>query len=466
MHVHIKKQLLTFGFCALIVTAAMAQGPAHISLQALLQSLASNNDLLQSYASQVQAKKAAVKQAAADRIPQLNTIYQGTVGTDNNVSGPYLSMGILPSVTSGVRAYSDLSAASGNTALVGVNWEAVNFGGYKAEKDFAKSDLAVQNDILARSQYDLSGLAAAYYLEIIKQYELELINQDNVLRLQQLLTSVNSLVTNGIRPGVDTAIASAELSKSLISLYESQKVLAQTQVQIATLTRLPPATIVVDTAAEAKLIYSGEAFALHAVIDTQHHPDIVFYSSLYDLSRAQINLDKNRFYPRIFLDADATSRASSLNSADDYGNLSQGFVPQRFDYFIGLTLTYDIMNIVHKRLATNISRYQAEASAHRLQQAKDDINNSFQQALLESNYQLKRLDETGRELHSATLAYRQQANLYQNGLSSIIDLDIALSYYIQAQRDYTDAKVSYMRSVLNYALVTNTFNTLVQTLNL
>jgi len=113
-----------------------------------------------------------------------------------------------------------------------------------------------------------------------------------------------------------------------------------------------------------------------------------------------------------------------------------------------------------------VSKYQAEASGHQLQQAKDDIADSYQQALLESNYQLKRLGETGHELQSATLAYQQQANLYQNGLSSIIDLDIALSYYIQAERDYADARLGYVRSILNYSLVTNSFNSLVQTLNL
>jgi adhesin transport system outer membrane protein len=455
-----------FAIVVTLISFTISLQAQTITLQSILKSLSSNNDLLKSYGSQVQAKQAGVKVAAADRIPQLNTIYQGSIGTDNNVSGPYLSMGILPSVTGGVRSYSDEGAVSGNTALVGVNWEAINFGRYKAEKDLAKADLTVQNDILSRSQYDLSGLAAAYYLEILRQYELELINQDNVNRLQQLLTSVSSLVVNGIRPGVDTSLASAELSKSLIGLYESQKTLAQTQVQIFNLTHLAPATILVDTAVEAKIIDQGESFALNAVVDTLHHPDIVYYSSLYDLSRAQLKLDKNRFYPKIFLDADAWTRGSSLNSLGAYNNLDEGFYPQRFDYFIGLTLTYDIMNIVHKKLVSNVSKYQSEASAHQLQQAKDNINESYQQALLESNYELKRLNETGHQLNSATLAYQQQANLYQNGLSSVIDLDVALSYFIQARKDYTDAKISYMRSVLNYSLVTNSFNSLVQTLNL
>ena len=265
---------------------------------------------------------------------------------------------------------------------------------------------------------------------------------------------------------MDSSIASAELSKSIVSLYDAQKGLAQTQAQLAALTGLPALSILADTVSEYKIISTGATYAFSTVIDTAHHPDIMLFSSLYDQSRARLQLDKKRFYPKIFLDADAWTRGSSLNSADQFNALDQGLAPQRLSYFVGLTLTYDIMNIVRKKLSTSVTKYESEASAHDLEQAKIDINNSLQQSLIEAEYQRKRLSETGRQLQSASIAYEQQANLYRNGLSSVIELDVALSYYIQARKDYLDSKVGYMRSILNYSLVTNSFNSLVQTLKL
>ena len=458
-----KKQLLTAVSCICIVAFSQAQA---VSLQSLLDKLASNNEILKSGKSQIQARQAEVKSVAYDRLPNLNTMYQATVGSDNNVQGPYLSMGVIPSVTGGSRAYSNVNPVSGNTALAGVNWEAINFGQYKAQNDLAKAGLLTQNSAFAKSQYDLNGIAAAYYIELLRQYELELINQDNVSRLQELLTSINGLVTNGIRPGVDSSIASAELSKSIVSLYDAQKGLAQTQAQLSALTGLSALSIMADTVSEYKLISMGATYAFSAVIDTAHHPDILLYSSLYDQSRARLQLDKKRFYPKVFLDADAWTRGSSLSSADHFNGMDQGLVPQRMNYFVGLTLTYDIMNIVRKKLSVNVTKYQSEASAHDLEQAKTDINNSLQQSTIETEYQHKRLNETAHQLSSASKAYEQQANLYRNGLSSIIELDVALSYYIQARKDYLDSKVGYMRSILNYSLITNSFNSLVQTLKL
>jgi len=445
---------------------ALSQAQTGISLKQLLDAMQSGYEGLKAESSKVQAKKAEVKATAYDRLPNLNTMYQATFGSDNNVQGPYLSMGVIPSVTGGSRSYSNTNPVAGNTALAGVDWEAVNFGRYKAQTDLAKADLAAQSSIFAKSQYDLNGVAAAYYIELLRQNELQLINQDNVTRLQDLLRSINGLVVNGIRPGVDSAIASSELSKSKVALFDAQRGLAQTQAYLSALTGMPATVMVADSTSGERLISTGATIAFSAVVDTANHPDIALYSSMYALSKAKLQLEKKRFFPKIFIDADAWTRGSSLSSTDQFNSLDQGYVPQRVNYFVGLTLTYDIMNIVRKRLSSSVSKYESEASAHQLAQAKVDINNSLQQSLIESEYQRKRLAETNHELQSASTAYEQQANLYHNGLSSIIDLDIALSYYIQARKDYLDAKVGYMRSILNYSLVTNSFNSLVQALKL
>lgn len=458
-----KKQLLIVVSC--ICFAAFSQAQV-ISLQTLLDRLATNNEVLKSGHSQIQARQAEVKSVAYDRLPRVNAMYTATLGSDNNVQGPYMTMGILPSVTGGSRTYSNVNPVAGNTALAGINWEAVNFGKYKAQTDIAKAGLLTQNSAFAKTQYDLDGIAAAYYIELLRQHELQTIDQDNVARLQQLLESINGLVINGIRPGVDSSIASAALSKSIVTLYDAQRGLAQTQAQLSALTGMPASSILADTVSEYKIISTGAMYAFSAVVDTAHHPDIMLYSSLYSLSRAHLELDKKRFYPKISLDADAWTRGSSLSSADHFNDLDQGLIPQRVNYFVGLTLTYDIMNIVRKKLSTSVSRYESEASAHELKQARIDINNAYQQSLIENEYQRKRLTETARQLQSAATAYDQQANLYLNGLSSIIELDVALSYYIQARKDYLDSKVGYMRSILSYSLVTNSFNSLVQALKL
>ncbi len=437
-----------------------------ISLQALIDGMSSNNDMVKYYTSLVQSRQAEVTSARYERLPNINTLYQATIGSANNVQGGYLAMGVIPSVSGGRRTYNNFDPQSGNTALAGIDWEVTNFGGYKAKTDLAKSDLNVQNNVLARGTYDLQGIAAAYYVELMRQYELQRIDQDNVDRLQSLLTSINSLVVNGIRPGVDSAIASAEISKSRVALYEAQKNLDQLRVQLATLTGISAAQLQPDTTAGERLMTSGPSYVLAAPVDTLHHPDLLYYTALHDLSSSRLNLERKSYYPKLMFDADVWTRASSLNSADVYNNLGEGYIPQRMNYFVGLTLSYDLMNIARKHINAAIYKREAEAAQHRLDQERLDLNSELQRARIESDYQLRRLSENGRQMHAADIAYSQQANLYRNGLSSVIDLNLALSYYIQARKDYLDSKTGYMRSVLSYALVTHTFSNLVQTLKL
>ena len=442
-----------------------AQQP--LSLQQLLAAMSDNYELLKREGSLVQARQAAVKATNFDRLPHLNMMAQVTVNSDNNIEGAYQSYGIIPSVVSGVRAQSNLSPVGGDAAVADLNWEAVNFGQYKAREDLSKSELVVQLNTLASTQYDLNGYASAYYLELIRQFELQTVQQNNVVRLQQLKTTIDALVRSGVRPGVDSSVASAELSKSIIALYQAQKNLAQTKVQLSNLTGLTEGQLNPDTTAENKVNVDGAAFVFASNVDTVHHPYINLYTSLYDQSQARLKLEKSSYYPKIFVDADAWARGSSLSSTDQFNSdLLTGYQPSRFNYLVGLTMTYDIFNIAHKRLNSAIYRFQSDAAYHNLQNEKASLSSDAQQALLEKDFQFNRLVETKHQLDEAQSAYTQQLSLYNNGLSSIIELNTAQDYYIQAQRDYVEAKVGLMRSVINYSLVTNTFTTLLQTIKL
>ncbi|HWB63760.1 MAG TPA: TolC family protein, partial [Chitinophagales bacterium] len=189
------------GCMALLQNIAAQSTGNYVSLQQILKGVQANYELIKAQGSLVQAKQAAVKATNMQRLPQLNTMLEGDVASNNNVEGTYLTFGMIPTVTSGVRAQSKLDPTGGDAAFAGINWEAVNFGGYKARENLAKQDLLVQINTLARTEYDLNGIASIYYLELLRLTELEKIQQDNVDRLEKLKTSIVALVKTGVRPG-------------------------------------------------------------------------------------------------------------------------------------------------------------------------------------------------------------------------------------------------------------------------
>jgi outer membrane protein TolC len=133
---------------------------------------------------------------------------------------------------------------------------------------------------------------------------------------------------------------------------------------------------------------------------------------------------------------------------------------------VGLTLTYNIIDIAHKHLNSSIYKFEADGARHDLQNAKAKLSSDAQQALLQKDFEYNRYTLAGRQLNAAGAAYMQQLSLYNNGLSSIIELNTAQDFYIQAQRDYVEARIGLMKSVINYSLVTNTFDAMLQTLKL
>lgn len=462
----IKNLFISLG-CLVVMQPVGAQSAgAVVTLRQLLSSMQSNYELLKYNNSLVQSKQALKKAVYWDRIPHLNALYEATVASNDNLSGSYLTFGEIPTVTGTRRSYQDLSPISGQIGFGGIDWEAINFGGYHASENLAKAGLAVQSNELDKTQYDLYGISAFDYLELIRQYELTQIEIENVNRLQELKVSIDALVNSGIRPGVDSAVAAAALSKSLVAQYQAQKTYAQTQVQLSNLTSLPPVQIVPDTLGANRLITDGVAYTFSSPIDTAHHPDVLLFSSIYDYNNAQWKLVKSQYNPTIHFNADAWARGSSLNNSDEYNSLSQGFTTSRFNYLAGLTFSYDIFSLVHRHLYSNVNRFETEAAYHQLLNEKENLNSAVQQAAIEKDFQVTQLAETKRQLQAANAAYGQQLSLYKNGLSSIIDLNTALNYYIEAETAYLDAKIGLMRSVLNYSLVTNTFTGLVQTLNL
>jgi outer membrane protein TolC len=437
------------------------------SLQQLLSGMKSNYELLKSENSLVQAKQAQKRAVGFDRLPHLNTLFEANVASNNNLEGTYLTYGVIPSVTGGTRPVNNLNIEGGDAAFAGINWEAVNFGAYKARHDLAKSDLLLQMNIMQKQEYDLDGIASAYYLELVRQYELSAIQQDNVTRLQQLKASVTALVSSGTKPGVDSMVAAAELSKALVGSIEARKNYEQIRVQLSTLSGMPVSGLVPDTAGAQRLILEGPSYFFSAPVDSEHHPQVNLYNAYYDYSKARLTLEKKNYYPKLFVDADAWMRGSSLSNSDHFNtDIARGYIPTRFNYMVGLTLTYDIFNIARKQLNTAVYKYQADAAYHRLQNAKANLDNDISQALIEKEFQDSKLSETRHQFYAALSVYTQQLSLYNNGLSSIIELNTAWQYYVQSQRDYLDARVAFMRSIINYSLVTNSFNALVQNLKL
>ena len=96
----------------------------------------------------VDAAKAGVTDARHAFLPTSDLGDEASVGTDNSLPGSYISFGIIPSTSSGVRSSNTFQSAIGNIGFLYNQYELLDFGLKKATvrraeafTDLSQSDL-------------------------------------------------------------------------------------------------------------------------------------------------------------------------------------------------------------------------------------------------------------------------------------------------------------------------------------
>lgn len=273
------------GWCILVLllfpaASLFAQLSPTITLKQLLHLVGQKVPVLLTDSSAILIRQVEATEIRSDRLPNLRLNYQADIGINNNVASPYFGYGIIPSNSRGVRDQSNTTAATVNLGIAAFDWEVYNFGAYGAQNKVARSAIGVEQNQFAQSKYQLQSFAISNYLQLLRLQDYLNIRSRNIVRNQEINRSIRSLAVSGVRPGVDTSIAKAELSKARLNYIGLDNQLKQVQLQLSAISGLIYQTIVPDTSAEQKLI--SQATAVPTLnTDTSNHPLIKYYRSVY-----------------------------------------------------------------------------------------------------------------------------------------------------------------------------------------
>ena len=450
---------LSVVFLLLFSIAANAQQP--VSLKQLLVQVDKSAPTLITDSSAIRVRQAQAAEVRNNWLPNLRLNYQADVGTNNNVAGPYFGFGIIPSDSRGVRTESNTTAVSANVGVAALDWEIYNFGAYGAQNRVAQSNIQVEQNNFAQSKYQLEAYTIYNYLQLMSLQDYVKIQARNIQRNQEILRSISSLTRSGVRPGVDTSIANAELSKARLNYIELNNQLQQVQLRLSTVSGLPYQSIIADTLVESQLINSPYG---QLNTDTSNHPLINYYKSLYQNSKEQENLVKKQYNPKIMLEGAAWGRGSSVDANDHFNSLSTGWGFQRDNYLVGVGISYNLFDLRRKQLKVRTQKTQSDYFQNKLQEQKTLLAANANQAYAEMQTARERLTEIPHQLKAANDGYRQKLSLYKNGLTDIIELDAALNILYRAETDYVQAKYAYTNALFNQAITDNRVSTILNLL--
>jgi len=397
----------------------------------------------------IEAAKAGVTDAKHAFLPTSYIGDEVTAGTDNSIPGSYISFGIIPSSSSGVRSSNLYQAAIGNIGFFYNQFELLDFGLKKATIRNAQAYLQLTQADRDREAYLLKWQVAKLYLDILKsQFQLA-IDQQNVSRYDTVFTVIRAVTESGIKPGADSSLAKAELSKARTTYNQTLGQIRQLQQQLSYLSGIPVDNVSIDTANTSAYL-SVLNMSANANTAGTANPLIDFFNKEKDLYLQREELVKKSYLPRVLLNGVGWARGSSIDYTNNYKSTAvSGLGYQRFNYLAGLTLEYDLFNIVHRRDKERIARNNSLASDYGLQQQQLELQNVGNKADEAIGTATKNLAEVPIQIGSATDAFNQKTAQYKAGIINVVDLTNASFVLYRSQSDYVQTLSDWLLANLD-----------------
>jgi outer membrane protein TolC len=425
---------------------------------------------LQNYPS-LKVKQSLTKAAAAhsidvkhDRWPNVKLVEEATLGTDNGVMGSYFPMSIIPSTSGGIRDGNRADPVSGNVTMAQLQWEVYNFGLFKSRRQEAGQQELVADADADITANDLTVSVIQDYLTLLEYYNLMRIQADNISRTRSVGLAVTAIVLHGLKPGVDSSVAAAELSKARLNYLDMQNGFNRVRMHLANLTGLDSAAIMPDTLYDRGLKQLLQAQRDAATVEPQH-PALVYYNALLAQQKLHENVIRKTALPKVTLMAAGWARGSSISSNDVFkSNLLSGYGYNRYNYLAGVGITYNLADIYHTRDRMREQYVQTQVAAGKLETSRTMLTNQLNQSRVNIQTALEKLHEMPAQLNAARAAAAQKMALYKGGLTNIIDVTNALYILNRAETDLVQTRFNAWQSLFMEAFATNSIQALVQQL--
>ncbi len=408
----------------------------------------------------VDASKASLTDVKHSFLPQVKLSEQLNMGSNNSMAGTFFTFGITPSTSAGIRATNDYSPVTGNVAVAYSEYALMNFGLNNAKLNNAKAVIGLQEADLKKEGYFLQLEIARLYFNLLKyQYRLNA-DKQNTDRYQTVFSIIHVLTSSGIKPGADSSLAKAELSKARINYNQTVGKIAQLKQQLSYLTGVSDQKISIDTLRDKAVYMDMPSIATKE----QGNPLIDYYAKKRDAYFANENLIRKAYLPKVILASAVWARGSSIQYNDNFKSLSTGLGYQRFNYAVGVAVTYNLFNGMYRKDKLLINRYQIQASEFELQQQKLALGSAALQADNVLATTKANLLELPVQLSSAQAVFNQKTAQYKAGLISLIDVTNASFVLYRSQTDYIETISDWYLAQLDKAASTGTLTQFIQTI--
>ena len=414
------------------VLSAQSSAKSH-TLKELVQMAEANYPLLKSKALDIQAAQKGVAASQSTLIPNLDASYQVNYATYNNITGMASNQFMVP-ITGPPVASNNMNGVFGSATSLLLNWQPITFGQRKAQVDVAKAGLQYARADAGNEIFRHKIKVIKAYLDLLTSGELSKVYKNNLQRTEANLRSVQSLVVSGIKPGVDTALFKAEVSKAKIDLLSIQKYQQQASITLSQL-----------LATDSNFVFSDTAFFYRLPqnflsSDSAKNPLVGLYSSNTSISVARKKALAMTSAPTLGVWGTGYARGSGVSNTGAV-DITNGLGFQRFNYGVGLQLSVPILHFLQVKPQIQQQAFLIKSNEEKMNEVELQLRKQDELADTTLANAFAVVQESPLFLESAEYSYKSLQSRYQSGLANFADLIQAQYGLVKAEADY---KLNYM----------------------
>ena len=419
------------------------------SLRELLKQAEAHYPLLKAKGYEVQARKDQVSYAQSSALPSLDAAYQLNYATYNNITGMAVGQAFVP-ISGPPSVDNTYNPVFGSAAGLLLNWEPITFGQRKSKIESAKAYADYQQTEANHELFQHQVRTINTYLDVIMTNELIHVYNKNVERSADDVRIVQSLTRSGLRPGTDTALFQAELSRARIELYHYEKLKAAQEVMLSEFVG-------------GRAVYSIDSsfFRLLPKLaeDTSqgNHPLIRLSAGRVLIGLSEKTALQRTLYPKLSLWGTAYARGSGIRY-DGFVNSEDGLSFSRYNYGAGVVFSLPVLRFANIRHQVNAQESLIKSEEEKLNLTKLQLEKQREVAQVTLINALKIAQESPSYYQSAEFSYRTLKSRYNSGLVNYSDYIQAQYALIKSEADLKRAYIEAWKALLYKAAVQGDIN--------
>ncbi len=426
------------------------------SLHDLLKQAEINYPLLKSKGLDVQAAQKGINISRSTLIPSLDASYQVNYGTYNNITGMAYPQLLIP-ISGPPSTDNNYNGVFGSATSLLLNWQPITFGQRQAQVDYSKAGLQYANSDAQNEIFQHKVKVINAYLDVLTASELVKVYEKNYERAVANFSVIKTLVVNGIKPGVDSALFKSEISRAKIDLLNNRKYKQQS---IITFSQLMAA----DNIVVADSSYFGKLPSITIAADSVKNPLLSLYNSSIELSKAKKKMLNRTMMPTLGVWGTTYARGSGIQSGGIV-NSTDGLSFQRYNYGVGMQLSLPLLQFARVKPQLEQQEFLIKSSEEKLNDISLQLRKQLEIADTTLNNAFAIAKESPMLFESADFSYKALLSRYQSGLANYADLIQAQYNLIKAETENKTTYIGVWKALLYKAAVKGDLNLFLNQVN-